>query len=73
MFMIMLRIISKKGLSIINNLEIRKKNVEIALAYNSLDKREPSKYCLKLLNDYIDGWIDPEEITNLLVRRYSVT
>ena len=49
----------------------RKKNVEIALGYNSLDQGEPSEYCKKLLDEYVKGNVQPKEMTEKLILKHK--
>jgi len=65
------KILNLKGLNKMSSIEARKKNVRVALSYNSLDQGEPSKYCLELLNEYIRGNIEPRQVTKKIIRRYS--
>lgn len=51
--------------------EERIKNVEFALAINSLGGVPPSDDCKILLQDYIDGKKEIEEITKILVEKYK--
>lgn len=50
----------------------RKKNVDIALGYNSLDQGEPSEYCKKLLDEYVKGNVQPKEMTQKLIEKHKV-
>ena len=49
----------------------REKNVRVALGYNALDQGEPSEYCKKLLDDYVQEKLEPKEMTKKLINKYK--
>ena len=53
--------------------DLRRRKVEEALAINSLGAKEPTKECMELFNDYIEGKSTIEENKAKIVERYTKT
>ena len=53
--------------------DLRRRKVEEALAINSLGAKEPTKECMELFNDYIEGKSTIEENKGKIVERYTKT
>ncbi|MEG2110387.1 MAG: hypothetical protein RRY19_11430 [Clostridium sp.] len=51
--------------------DLREKKVEEALAINSLDAKNPTKECMELLNDYVEGKSTIEENKAKIIERYT--
>lgn len=51
--------------------EERQESVKGALAISTLDCKEPIPEDMELFKKYIDGEIDPDEITKRLIEKYK--
>ncbi|MGL5381729.1 hypothetical protein [Clostridium sp.] len=51
--------------------ELREKKVKEALAINSLDAKEPTEECMKLLEDYVEGRSTIEENKAKIIEKYT--
>lgn len=51
--------------------EERKKLVDAALAISTLDCKEPVPEDMELFKKYINGQMEAEEITNVLIEKYK--